>query len=368
MNNAKAVPSTMTQTKRLNFNIWPTSSETGWIDYADLDKQGNAYLSAEDKSLSVDKRAAAALEKHVMRKPADLSLNAGVSNAQLNELDLFERFGRPYCGFDAAIVEDLTALCMMWVHDGIFETHFRVWCPDQNIVRRSKEQRVNYQHWADAGFITPTPGDTMDQDYIFADIVNLHSRFNIRECGFDRQAANYLAARLASEGHIKMTQINQGYALSEAIQYIQKAVKDGKFLMFGHPVAKWCFSNVQLQIGYRGDVQIYKQKCREKIDCAAAAAMAMEVWLRQAPQVGLLKGISVEELQKMTEKEKSPMTFETITAPVDPCVPKPREPRVLQPDDIFVKLRATGQIKRLPKPGAMYLLGNGAATRVEPPE
>ena len=80
---------------------------------------------------------------------------------------------------------------------------------------------------------------------------------------------------------MKVTQVTQGFGLSPALLRTERLIVEHKFATFGHPVANWCFSNVSLAYGYKGDVRVEKLKSREKIDCAVAAAIAMYTHLQQ---------------------------------------------------------------------------------------
>ncbi len=80
---------------------------------------------------------------------------------------------------------------------------------------------------------------------------------------------------------MKVTQVAQGFSLSPAIKRIEQLVVSHKFCTFGQPIVNWCFSNVSLAHGYKGDSRLERNKSREKIDAAAAAAMAMQVVLNQ---------------------------------------------------------------------------------------
>jgi phage terminase large subunit-like protein len=284
LQSARALPSTKRAFLRFNLNIWAATTETGWVNFDDLTKQGNAYITEEDKTLSVDKRIAAALER---RKPVAIPKDLSkLSDKELLELQKKERTARPFAALDAALVDDLSVLCWFWppaTAADPFEVFFRVWCPSENIERRSREQRVPYQTWADQRFIVPTSGSTTDFDYIERDILDLHKQFNFSEVGYDRALIPDLAQRLEKSG-LKLLDIKQGYALSAAIQHIEKLVIERRFCCFGNPIWAWCASNVQLRTGFKEDVQLYKERSREKIDAAAAAVMAMDVWLKQPQQ------------------------------------------------------------------------------------
>jgi phage terminase large subunit-like protein len=278
---ALAIPSNKRSCQRFHFNIWPTTSLAGWINFEDLAAKGCAYLEGADAALTPGKRIAAAEQRltHVAPKVVDLSK---LSNKELEELR-----SKPvrscFAGLDLALVGDLSALCLLFPPvepDGNWEALFRFWCPADNIETRTKEQRVPYEAWRDAGHIVATPGSTTDFSFIEGEILALRQRYKITELGFDKALAADLVGRLENSG-VKVVQVNQGFALSPAILRTERLIVDHKLCTFGHPIANWNFSNVLLAQGYKGDVRIEKLKAREKIDGANALVIAVQTFLMQ---------------------------------------------------------------------------------------
>ena len=103
------------------------------------------------------------------------------------------------------------------------------------------------------------PGGTTDFDFLEEQILALHKQVNLAEFGFDQALIPDLTQRLEKSG-LKILNIKQGYALSPAIQRIEKLIIDHRWCMYGHPVANWSFSNVQLRVGpIKADVQSSKR-------------------------------------------------------------------------------------------------------------
>jgi phage terminase large subunit-like protein len=281
---AAAIPSTKRSFLRYSFNIWPATSLTSWIDVNDLNAPGCAYLKSEDKTFSARQRIKAAEDGLKASSWRDLTK---LSNKQLQELATNDERRKCYAGLDLGHSNDLSALALLFPPnrpDGIWEILFRLWCPEEGIVRRSKEQRVPYDIWRDGGFIIATPGTTTDNNFIKGEILNLRKNYQILELGFDRVMAVDLTRALELEG-MKVTQVSQGFGLSPAIDRLGQLIVSHRLCTFGHPVANWCFSNVSLAYGFKGDARLEKQKSREKIDAASAAATAMQIVLNQSTPV-----------------------------------------------------------------------------------
>lgn len=294
---AAAIPSTKRAFLRFSFNIWPSTTLTSWIDYNDLSAKGCAYLADEDKALTPGKRTKAAEDR--LKAAGGWRDLSKLSNEELQKLAASQR--KCYAGLDLAMVNDLSALCLLFPPnkpDGSWEALWRCWCPEENIGRRSKEQRVPYEAWRDSGFIIATPGETTDNAFIRGEILKLRTEYQILELGFDRALAVDLARSLELEG-VKVTQIAQGFSLSPAIKRIEQMIVSHKFCTFEQPLVNWCFSNVSLAHGYKGDSRLERNKSREKIDAAAAACIAMQVVLNQnSPVTGVVDASS--DLKRFT--------------------------------------------------------------------
>lgn len=283
---ARAIPSTKHAFLRFSFNIWSSSSVAQWINYADLEAKGCAYLEDTGKDLTPGKRIITA-EARLSTSPTSGIDLSKLSNKELQELS---RKGRRRCfaGLDLALVNDLSALALLFPPDrpdGIYEVLFRFFCPEENIARRTREQRVPYEAWASSTppFIITTPGTVTDFSFIQGTILDLRKIFDIVELGFDRALAEDLCKNLEIAG-MRVTQVAQGFGLSPALLRTERLIVEHKYCIHGHPIAAWNFSNVQLVHGYKGDIRADKQHSREKIDGALAAAIAMYVHLMQPAQ------------------------------------------------------------------------------------
>jgi phage terminase large subunit-like protein len=100
----------------------------------------------------------------------------------------------------------------------------------------------------------------------------------MKELAYDEHMSPDFAGWIRSKG-LPVTAVAQGYQLSSAIHKLEWLVRNQKFLYHGHPIARWCFSNVVLDLGVK-DVRLAKGKSREKIDLVAAAATAMDLIIK----------------------------------------------------------------------------------------
>jgi phage terminase large subunit-like protein len=180
-----------------------------------------------------------------------------------------------WIGVDMSKTTDLSAV-MACFRDGDTYTvlpHF--FCPDEDIRKRGDLDGVNYASWAKEGFLTATPGNTIDNAAVADYIRSLAERFDVREIGFDVAYAQAVMAPLLEEGFPVVT-IRQGWVTqSPALNTLEAAIIAGKFRHGGHPVLRWCFSNVAIHKDSNDNRIIHKSKSTDRIDGAAATWMAV---------------------------------------------------------------------------------------------
>jgi phage terminase large subunit-like protein len=69
---------------------------------------------------------------------------------------------------------------------------FYLFCPKDTIEKRSKEDRVPYQYWADMGYIIATPGNVIDYDIIEETINTTYHLHKVIRLEYDRYNATQL--------------------------------------------------------------------------------------------------------------------------------------------------------------------------------
>jgi phage terminase large subunit-like protein len=264
---AKALPSGKHAFQRFNTNCWPRTSYRAWLDPNDFLKPGVAYVLESERKLPIMERLTA-VEKRLDGRTC-------------------------FVGCDMGPVNDLSVACFLFpppdsdvdertgekfVRGGCFEALFRVWVPEDDVERRSKEHRVPYRDWADKGLLIATPGDTTSTEIIERDIVALRQRFWSESISFDIAHFRDVAGRLQNAHGIPMVQVSQGFQLSSSILRVEKLIKEQRLCLHGHPVASWCLANVILGAGVR-DFRIDKQRSREKVDAASALCTAVDGFL-----------------------------------------------------------------------------------------
>lgn len=199
-----------------------------------------------------------------------------------------------YGGLDLAAVQDLTSLCLLFppVEKGEkWKALWWNWCPEDGISKRSNRDRVEYEAWAKQGFITPTPGNTTDFDYVLADIVALSEQYKIRSIGFDRlfaQGGSPFINGCLEEG-LNVVEFGQGFiSMGPAWNEMYRMLLVPELQHGGNPIARWAADNVETMTDPAGNQKPVKPdtlKSTFRIDPVVALLMAVGMKLRTPPEV-----------------------------------------------------------------------------------
>ena len=233
--NAREMPAQQNAIRRLRLNEW-TEQVTRWIDM-DVWAEGAAPVDEE------------------------------------------ELVGRCcYAGLDLARVNDLSSLALVFPpqHEGeAVKIIWRHWCPQDDILRRSRRDRAPYTIWRDQGLLMATEGNTTDFKFIEAEILALAARFVVTELAYDRTFAGEIVRNLQDEG-LSLVEFGQGFlSMGPASAEFLRLLIGRELQHGGNPIATWCASNVSVRKDPAGNEKPDKERSTEKIDAIVAAVMAV---------------------------------------------------------------------------------------------
>jgi phage terminase large subunit-like protein len=175
-----------------------------------------------------------------------------------------------YGGLDMSTKIDLTAFVLLFPPQGNIDKYIVIphfYCPEDTIMERSKQDAVHYEIWQKQGFLTATPGNVVDVDFIEKDILEAAKLYSLQEIGFDPWGATALSNKLFNTHGIQMVEVRQGSkSMSEPAKDILVKVKSGKILHGGHPVLRWCADNLVMTADANENIRPDKEKATERID------------------------------------------------------------------------------------------------------
>ncbi len=222
-------------------------------------------------------------------KQLHLGIRASYSNKPFVEMDIYDKcaglvdleahkeFKDPcWIGVDVGVSNDLTAIVACWP-DRQGGADIWAWfpMPADNIDQRTNKDKVPYRQWTKDGFMYPTPGNVTSDPHVANLIRELCEDYNVQEINFDPAYARGIFQPLQDEG-LPVAMMSQGYqTMAPATKELHRLIVGGGLAHGGHPVLRWCFSNISTIIDRNENVLFHKAKSRDRIDGAVAAAMAV---------------------------------------------------------------------------------------------
>lgn len=197
---------------------------------------------------------------------------------------------RAFGGIDLASVSDLTALCWAFPDtEGGYDALWHFWAPEDSIEALDAATSGNASQWVQAGWITTTPGDVTDYDFIRAQVLADVETFDVAAIGYDRWNSSQLVNDLLAE-EVPMVKVGQGFAqMSGPLKEINRLVLSGttRNPVLRHPrnpVMRWMVDNLRVATDAAGNVKPDKAKSMSKIDGVSALTNAFAVALATEPE------------------------------------------------------------------------------------
>ena len=209
--------------------------------------------------------------------------------------------GRPcYGGLDLSTTTDISALVWVFPPEGEKEPYVvlpRFWVPEENMVLRSRNDRVPYEAWARAGLIAATPGSVIDYDFILEQVARDVAQFQVKEIAFDRWGATRLTTQMVDRGWT-VVEFGQGFAsMSAPMKELEKLALSRELNHGGNQVLAWMADNVMASTDPAGNIKPDKAKSREKIDGVVALIMGLDRALRNRRPRSVYEGRGMMELE-----------------------------------------------------------------------
>lgn len=208
------------------------------------------------------------------------------------EIDLETLKGvRCFGGLDLASTSDMAAFVLVWIIDGRLKIWPRFYLPEAAVTIEhgddpQRDRKLMYQRWLDQGYLTVTPGNVTDYDYIERDIDEALATFDVQEIGFDRWNASQLVNNLM-ENEAPMVQMAQGpMTFNAPMVEFERHLKSGTLEHGGNPVLGWMASNIVARRDVNENMAPDKKHSTEKIDGIVAGLMALgRAMMEDAPEV-----------------------------------------------------------------------------------
>jgi phage terminase large subunit-like protein len=189
---------------------------------------------------------------------------------------------RCYLGLDLSQTTDLTALVGVFPDgDGGCDVRAQFFFPADRIPERARRDRVPLDLWRAQGYLTVTPGNTLDYEAVRRAIHDWSASYDVREVAYDPWNATDLITRLKDQDGYTCVPMRQGFAsLSAPTKALEVAVLNRTLRHDGHPVLRWNVSNVSVETDAAGNLKPSKSVSTDRIDGVVALIMALDRWAR----------------------------------------------------------------------------------------
>lgn len=187
---------------------------------------------------------------------------------------------RCWSGLDLASVQDIAALVHVFPDDsdGCFDVVCRFWCPEVKAREVTEKGIAPYADWIRAGYLTATPGEVIDYDFIMAQIQADAEQFDIQSLCFDRWGSTQLVQKLDEAGMVVIP-FGQGFkSMSPPTKELDKLIRQHR-LRHHNPVLDWMAGNAVVKEDPAGAIKLVKNATggrHKKIDGIVALVMALD--------------------------------------------------------------------------------------------
>lgn len=197
-------------------------------------------------------------------------------NSGAPDLDAFYK-ADVYLGLDLSSRHDLTAAVAVVRWGNVYHMQAHFWTPQEGLSERAHRDRAPYDVWAKQGFITATPGMSVDYAYIAKWLVDFCDDYRVKAVKFDRWRIDVLQAELKEYGaNIPLEPFGQGFKdMTPALDVLEGALVNGEVRHGGNPVLTMCAANAIAVRDPAGNRKLDKAKSTGRIDGMVAAAMAL---------------------------------------------------------------------------------------------
>ncbi|MCV7100072.1 terminase large subunit [Mycobacterium palustre] len=225
-------------------------------------------------------------------------LDVGEWDVNASMVDVERLKGRScFGGLDLGSTSDLCALAWVFPTDtGEFDVLMRHWAPEDSIEDLDNRTANAASVWVKQGWLTTTPGNVTDYDFIKAQINRDREEFLVQEIAYDRWNAQQLVNDLLNDGAPMIT-MGQGFAsMSAPTKDLQRLIKLGAKVdddglpvrpvirHGGNPLLRWEVDNFAVAMDPAGNVKPDKTNAGDKIDGVVALIMALARAIANQPE------------------------------------------------------------------------------------
>jgi phage terminase large subunit-like protein len=199
--------------------------------------------------------------------------------------------GDVFLGLDLSVRQDLTALVAVGRDKaGFWSVQCHFFTPLNGLEERARRDRTPYDLWVKQGWITATPGSSVDYEIVAEKMLELADEYHVVKVAFDRYRMKELEGCLSRMGReLPLEPFGQGFvSMAPALDALEAELLNGRVRHGGNPVLRMCAVNAVVTKDPAGNRKLDKSKATGRIDGMVSLVMAMSV-ATSAPVVAVPK-------------------------------------------------------------------------------
>ena len=197
----------------------------------------------------------------------------------------FLKGGEITAGIDYGASFDLTALVIAVKKNGLFFLLPKFYLPENLVEKRKKSDNVPYDVWATEKYLTLTPGNVVDTDFVLSDLMFYKSELKLNEVRFDPTRLEGARQKIWAKGFETIEVSQSASTMSPCFSFFEKIVRDNKLRHPDNPVLNWNLNNC-VPKREKDILKIVKSSDYQKIDGIDAACIALSKWIGEDQDVG----------------------------------------------------------------------------------
>lgn len=174
-----------------------------------------------------------------------------------------------FCGLDLSATTDLTSVGFeIPLENDFYTVLHHSFVPEEKLNERRNKDNVPYDLWIQQGYMTATPGATIDHHFVLDYILQEYeeNKWPKEIVCFDAALATWLTSELMERGFAAV-EIRQNFSdLSLPTKDFRAKVYDKKIIHNGDPVLSWAIYNAVTRAGPSENLMLDKGRSKERID------------------------------------------------------------------------------------------------------
>ncbi len=194
-------------------------------------------------------------------------------------VDIESLYGKNcYCGLDLSSVYDFTAFTADFpTEEGHVQiSHF--WVAENQVDSITRVCKIPLRSWIKQGYVTATPGDVIDYDYVRDYLNEFYTQFSIQYIAVDRWHIDRMEAIMPPwfiEVEYEFSQYMK--TMSQTTSKFERAYRQGEVTANGNPVLDWMMSCCDIKYDSSGNGKLIKaDKHESRIDGVITSIMAYD--------------------------------------------------------------------------------------------